>query len=84
MIAVGVRELKKHASELVRRVREEKDAIIITYHGKLVAKMIPMETREPEGEPEHGWATLEQLAEEIGKGWPVGVSAAEAVAEGRR
>jgi prevent-host-death family protein len=84
MITVGVRELKQQASELVRKVREEKDAILITYRGRVVAKMVPMETRKPGEEPENAWATLEQLAEEIGEGWPVGVSAMEAVAEGRR
>jgi len=84
MITVGVRELKQQASELVRRVRENNDAILITYHGKVVAKMTPVEPKKMVGEPENAWATLEQLAEEIGEGWPEGVTAIEAVAEGRR
>jgi len=84
MITVGVRELKQQASELVRRVRENNDAILITYHGKVVAKMIPMEPKQIVGEPESAWVTLEQLAAEIGQSWPEGVTAVEAVAEGRR
>jgi len=84
MITVGVRELKQQASELVRRIRENNEAVLITYHGKVVAKMISVEPKRIGEESENAWATLEQLAEEIGEGWPVGVSATEAVAESRR
>ena len=84
MITVGVRELKQQASELVRRIRENNDAILITYHGKVVAKMISAEPMRISEESENAWATLEQLAEEIGEGWPAGISALEAVVESRR
>ena len=38
MVTVGMRELKQQASALIRRVREEGDEILVTYHGKVVAR----------------------------------------------
>jgi prevent-host-death family protein len=43
---VGIRELKQQASEIVRRVREKKEVITITYRGKAVAKLVPIENME--------------------------------------
>jgi prevent-host-death family protein len=82
MVTVGIRELKQQASELIRRVRESGDEIRVTYHGKVVAHILPVAP----GVEEAGrlWDDLDRLADEIGKRWPEGVSAAQAVAEGRR
>jgi prevent-host-death family protein len=83
MITVGIRELKQHTSELIRRVREEGREIQVTYHGKVVARLVPVKPPET-GESERAWANLDHLAAQIGERWPNGVSAAEAVSEGRR
>lgn len=83
MQTVGIRELKQHASELVRRVREEGSEIQITYRGEVVALLIPVIRSTPQEEAQ-AWAEIDSLAAEIGVRWPVGVSAAEAVAENRR
>jgi prevent-host-death family protein len=82
MLTVGIRELKQQASELIRRVRERGDEIRVTYHGKVVARILPVQPAAEE--VQRAWDDLDRLAEEIGKGWPQGVSAAEAVSEGRR
>jgi prevent-host-death family protein len=84
MVTVGVRQLKEKASELIRLVREDKDVILITYHGKVVAKMTPVEPVTVANETESAWVSLEKLAAEIGKSWPEGISAADALAEDRR
>ncbi len=83
MITVGVRELKQQASELIRKVREEGRAIQVTYRGEVVALLIPV-ARPALPEEAQAWAEIDHLAAEIGARWPAGVSAAEAVAEGRR
>jgi prevent-host-death family protein len=83
MITVGIRELKQQASALIRQVTENGGEIQITLHGKVVALLIPVE-RPQTDEESHAWASLDQLAAEIGARWPAGVSAVEAVAEGRR
>jgi prevent-host-death family protein len=82
MVTVGIRELKQQTSELIRRVREKGDEILVTYHGEVVARIIPVApSREETG---RAWEALDRLAAEIGPRWPKGVSAADAVSEGRR
>ena len=83
MVTVGVRELKEQASELIRLVREEGSEVQVTYRGKVVALLIPVEHARREEQETAAWTRLDHLAAEIGARWPAGVSAAEAVAEGR-
>jgi prevent-host-death family protein len=82
MVTVGIRELKQQTSELIRRVREKGDEILVTYHGEVVARIIPAApSLEETG---RAWEALDHLAVEIGTHWPKGVSVVEAVSEGRR
>jgi len=83
MLSVSVRELKQHASELIRLVRENNSEIQVTYRGEMVALLISV-TRSAQKDDAQVWIEIDQLAAEIGARWPEGVSAAEAVAEGRR
>jgi len=82
MISVGIRELKQRTSELIRLVREGGNKIQITYRGEVVALLIPV-TRSQQDEAQ-AWTEIDHLAAEIGARWPKGVSAAEAIAEGRQ
>jgi prevent-host-death family protein len=82
MVTVGIRELKQQTSELIRRVREEGEEIQVTYRGEVVALLVPVRRAGKPGE-EQAWANLDLLAAEIQARWPEGVSASEAVAEGR-
>jgi prevent-host-death family protein len=85
MRTVGVRELKASASRLLKRVRERGDEIQITYRGRVVARIVPVVERRTSERGNRGvWADLDRLAVEIGTRWPKGVTAATAVAEGRR
>jgi prevent-host-death family protein len=81
MVTVGVRELKQQASELVRRVRETGEEIQVTYHGEVVALLIPVKQAKNN---DKAWAKLDRLAAEIGARWPKDVPAAKAVSEARR
>jgi len=83
MLTVGIRQLKQHASELIRLVREEGKEIQVTYRGEVVALLIPV-TRPTQQEEPQAWTEIDHLAAEIDARWPTGVSAAEAVAESRR
>ena len=85
MTEVGIRDLKQHASEILRKVREKKEIVTITYRGKAVARLVPVESLEDKrAEAMAVLAEMKELAQEIGKEWPPGVSAAEAVKEQRR
>jgi prevent-host-death family protein len=83
MVTVGIRELKQQASELVRMVRETGKEVQVTYHGEVVALLIPVKRTQHKDEAK-AWAKLDNLAAEIGARWPKGVSAADAVSEARR
>lgn len=84
MVTVGIRELKQQASELVRLVRERGHRIQITYRGKAVALIVPLEEKTNKAQEANAWAELDDLAAEIGRYWPRDISAARAVAEERR
>jgi prevent-host-death family protein len=85
MSAVGVRELKARASEILRRVREDGEIVEITYRGRVVARLVPAEPTSADIDETRAVLTdLQRLAEEIGTKWPAGVSAVDAVREQRR
>lgn len=46
MERANVRELKAHASEILRRVREEGATYEITHRGKLAARLVPAQEEE--------------------------------------
>ena len=83
MVTVGIRELKQQASELVRMVRETGKEVQVTYHGQVVALLIPVRRTRKEDDTD-AWTKLDNLAAEIGARWPKGVSAVDAVSEARR
>jgi prevent-host-death family protein len=84
MVTVGISELKQKASELIRLVRETGSEIQVTYRGQVVALLIPVTPLMGKDGEKRSWDNLDALAAEIGARWPVGVSASQAVAEGRR
>ena len=85
MAAVGIRELKAHTSDLLRQVRERGETIDITYHGQVVAHLVPASQPSARSEEEANlWADIDQLAATIAAQWPQDVSAAEAVSADRR
>lgn len=88
MASVGVRELKEQTSRILRRVREGRETIDVTYRGKVVARLVPVEepavVQVDQAELARLWADMDRLAAEIGARWPEGLSAADAVSEQRR
>jgi prevent-host-death family protein len=87
METVGVRELKQKTTQVLRRVREKKAQIQVTYRGEVVALLVPVPSQKrkgPTAAEEAAWADLDQLAAEIGANWPKGVTAVDAIREDRR
>ena len=85
MQTVGIRELSEKASRVVKEVREKKEPIDITYRGRVVARIIPVESEEELRErARRVWQRMDRVAERIGRAWPAGVSAVDAVSEQRR
>jgi antitoxin (DNA-binding transcriptional repressor) of toxin-antitoxin stability system len=82
---VGIREMRLGASKILRRVREKGEAVDITYRGQVIARIIPAAPAKPDPQMLGAiWADLDRVAEEIGRRWPAGLSAAEAVSAERR
>ena len=84
MVSVGIRELKQQASELIRMVRENGSEIQVTYHGKVVALLVPVASKEITPQETDTWTEIDHLAAEIDARWPQGVSVAQTMQEIRR
>ena len=39
---VGIRELKQRTSEVLRRVRQRRESVDITYRGRVVSRLVPV------------------------------------------
>lgn len=83
--SVGVRELKQHTTQILRQVRQRSVEIQITYRGRIIARLLPVQLRKSTPRRRSPvWTDLDELAAEIGARWPTKVSAVDAVREGRR
>jgi len=90
MPEVGVRELKTRASEIVRNGREQRARYIITYRGRPVGLLTPLDEApaanlSAAGEPATtAWEELTRLGEEIGREWRSSLTSTEILSEMRR
>jgi antitoxin (DNA-binding transcriptional repressor) of toxin-antitoxin stability system len=58
---VGVRELKTHASRILREVRDSRASFVLTHRGKAIGVILPLgeSGRVPEAEDDHAaWANF--------------------------
>jgi prevent-host-death family protein len=85
ILTVGVRELKTHASRILRDVVERGDTVEVTHRGRVVARIVPVAASEAAAADNDAvWSDIDRLAAEIGARWHAGVTALDAVREGRR
>jgi prevent-host-death family protein len=94
MPRVGVRELKDKTTEILKHVREDGAEYVITYHGRPVAVLLPVDKGWLEAETQRAietvtpgegvWAELEALRQEIDRSWRSEKTAVELISEQRR
>ena len=95
MARVGVRELKNQATEILREVRENRAEYVVTYRGRPVAVLLPLDEEWLAAETERAAveaatpsedirAELEQLRQEIDRNWQSDKTGVELVSEQRR
>jgi len=84
MPEVGIRELKSHASEIIRQLRDQRTRYVITYHGRPVGLLLPLAEVEPLSETADPWDELIALGQAIGQGWSAGQTGADLLSEMRR
>ena len=92
MSLIGVRELRERTSEVIRRVREERTEYVVTYQGRPVAIILPLDAERAEAEmvqaskqaiPDN-WERYERIAQEIRNAWPADLSTQDLVDSIRR
>lgn len=85
---IGVRELKNHATRIVRTIREEMAEYVITVQGKPVAVLRPFtdedEQQLHQAKIEESLAEMKQLAQQVATAWTSPKSGVELVSEQRR
>lgn len=92
MPRVGIRELKAHASEIVRALREDKAHYIVTHQGQPVAVLSPIDEEQLDAmlvraataatDTELA-AELEELSQEVTRRWKSKKSGVKLVSEMR-
>lgn len=87
-VEIGIRELKGHASAIMRDVRDKRARYVITRRGRPVALLTPIEDAVAAGQESESfaavWHELERLGEEIGRGWRSPLTSAELLSDMRR
>ncbi len=92
MSLIGVRELREQASEVIRRVREENAEYVITYQGRPVAILLPLDVEQAEKEMVRAgksavlgnWERYALLAEELRQAWPADLTTQDLIDSIRR
>lgn len=86
MPEIGIRELKSHASEIVRAVREERAEYVITHRGKPVAMIVPFVEAEQDQRtsPTQFWDEMDLLADELAETWDAELSPVDYFYQQRR
>ena len=94
MARVGVRELKNRTTDIIRDVRENQAEYVVTYHGRPIAILLPVDKAWLESEARRAaeaampgdevWAELEAIRQEIGQSWTSEKTGVELVSEQRR
>jgi prevent-host-death family protein len=87
---IGVRELKTRASEIMRNVWKRRARYVITYRGRPIGLLTPLE-QTPTARPapvlesaDAVWAELTRLGEEISRGWRSPQTSTELLSNMRR
>lgn len=85
MEEIGIRELKAHASDVVRAVQEQRARYVVTQRGKPVAAIIPMDAVLPEkNNSAESWDRLMEIRARLGKGKKNKKNSIEILSEMRR
>jgi prevent-host-death family protein len=92
MSLIGVCKLRQWTSEVIRRVREDRAEYVITYRGRPVAIILPLDVERAEKEMVQAskkavlgsWECYERLAEELRRAWPTDLSTQDVLDSIRR
>ncbi|MCL5998174.1 MAG: type II toxin-antitoxin system prevent-host-death family antitoxin [Chloroflexi bacterium] len=78
MSLIGVRELRQQTTQVLRKVQEEKAEYVITYQGRPIALLLPLDTEMVNS------ATLSAAKQSAGDGWEIYRRVAESLRQAQR
>ena len=81
---IGVREFRDHASDVLRKVEVAGQAYDITRRGRVVARLVPAEEQDLDGQFEEWFRRWRKLGKEISAHWQGPADAVAAIREQRR
>jgi prevent-host-death family protein len=87
METLAVRELTERINEILRRVEEDGETFEVTNHGKVIARLVPVNRNSHpslEQQSEDAWANLDRLADEISAHLPERVDSVDIMRDVRR
>ena len=92
MALIGIRELRERTTEVLRKVREENAEYIITYQGRPVALLLPVDAQAVEAamlqagkeSASYGWEIYSRLSDVLRQTWPSGKATQTLMDELRR
>lgn len=88
MKKIGIRELKNQACGVLRSVREEAAAYVVTLHGEPVALLRPLSAEEIEQlrqtEGKDPLVEMKALSEEVARAWQAPQDGVTLISEQRR
>ena len=78
MPLIGVRELRQRTAKVLRQVREEQAEYVITYQGRPMALLLPLDAEAVEAAMVEaskqavagGWEAYVRAAEQVRRAWP--------------
>jgi prevent-host-death family protein len=78
MPLIGVRDLRQRTAEVLRRVREEKAEYVVTYQGRPIALLLPVDAEVVEAAVLDaskkavvgGWEAYARVTEKVRQAWP--------------
>ncbi|HEU0169649.1 MAG TPA: type II toxin-antitoxin system Phd/YefM family antitoxin [Chloroflexota bacterium] len=83
--SIGVRELRDHASEVLKQVERTGQAVDITRRGRTIARLVPTSEDDRKAAWAQWWAEHQKLVDDIAADWQGGpADAVEMVREQRR
>ncbi|MBI5525836.1 MAG: type II toxin-antitoxin system Phd/YefM family antitoxin [Deltaproteobacteria bacterium] len=84
MTEINIRELKTHASDIMRNVSKRRQRYVVTRRGRKVGAIVPVPEAENPDSDTAGWADFQRLAKELSSKWKRGVDSVGLVSSMRR
>lgn len=84
---VGVRELKTHASRILREVRDSRASFVLTHRGKAIGMILPLgqASRIPEMDDDSAaWSNFWEAGRRLERGFRSGMSGLRVLSDMRR